>query len=142
MKIIDAKKLIMGRLASTVAKDLLKGEKIVIVNAEKSIISGSRKSILEKYAHRMARRSIINPQRFGPKFPRRPDGILRRAIRGMIPYKTTRGRDAYKRLKVYVGIPEEYEDKTTTIKGLDLSKLEVSKYIEVGEVSKYLGSKF
>jgi len=142
MKIIDAKKLIMGRLASTVAKELLNGEKIVIVNAEKSIISGSRKSILAKYAHKMERRSIVNPQRFGPKSPRRPDGILRRAVRGMIPYKTPRGREAYKRLKVYVGIPEEYEGKTTTIKSIDLSKLKVSKYIEIGEISAYLGSTF
>ncbi|MFQ5887999.1 MAG: 50S ribosomal protein L13 [Candidatus Hydrothermarchaeales archaeon] len=142
MKVINADNLVMGRLASVVAKDLLKGEEVVIVNAEKSIISGSRKSILEKYAHRMKRKSIINPQRFGPKFPRRPDGILRRAVRGMLPYKTSRGREAYKRLKVCVGMPEEYEGKATTIKGANVSKLTVSKYIKLAEISEFLGSKF
>ncbi len=142
MKVIDADNLIMGRLASIVAKDLLKGEKIVITNAEKSVISGNKKAIQEKYAHRMERKSIINPQRFGPKFPRRPDGILRRTVRGMLPYKTARGREAYKRLKVYVGMPEEYQDKSTTIKSIDLSNREITKSISVGEVSKFLGSKF
>lgn len=142
MKIIDANNLIMGRLASIVAKDLLNGEEIIIINAEKSVISGRRKSILEKYDHRIKRKSIVNPKRFGPKFPRRPDGILRRAVRGMIPYKSSRGRAAYKRLKVYVGIPEEYSDKATTIKEVNATNLTMSKYIEVGEVSKYLGSKF
>ncbi len=142
MKVIDADNLIMGRLASIVAKDLLKGEKIVITNAEKSVISGNKKAIQEKYAHRMERKSIINPQRFGPKFPRRPDGILRRTVRGMLPYKTARGREAYKRLKVYVGTPEEYQDKSTTIKSIDLSNREITKSISVGEVSKFLGSKF
>ncbi|MFQ5975537.1 MAG: 50S ribosomal protein L13 [Candidatus Hydrothermarchaeales archaeon] len=142
MKVINADNLIMGRLASVVAKDLLKGEEVVIVNAEKSVISGSRKSILEKYAHRMERKSIINPQRFGPKFPRRPDGILKRAVRGMLPYKSSRGREAYKRLKVHVGMPEEYDDKAATIKGVNAKKLKASKYIEIGDISKFLGSKF
>jgi large subunit ribosomal protein L13 len=60
----------------------------------------------------------------------------------MIPYKSSRGRAAYKRLKVYVGIPEEYSDKATTLKEVNATNLAMSKYIEVGEVSKYLGSKF
>jgi len=44
--IIDADKLILGRMASIVAKRLLNGEMIIIVNAESTVISGSRRNII------------------------------------------------------------------------------------------------
>ncbi len=142
MKVIDAKDLILGRLASFVAKELLNGEEIVIVNAEECAITGSKESILQKYKERRERKSLVNPRRHGPHYPRRPDGILRRAIRGMLPYKKDKGRKAFKRLKVYVGTPKEFEGKAESIEGIKVFKLEIPKYMKLKELSKLLGAKF
>ena len=142
MKVIDAKDLILGRLASFVAKELLNGEEIVIVNAEECAITGSKESILQKYRERRERKSLVNPRRHGPHYPRRPDGILRRAIRGMLPYKKDKGRKAFKRLKVYVGTPKEFEGKAESIEGIKVFKLEIPKYMKLKELSKLLGAKF
>jgi large subunit ribosomal protein L13 len=143
MKIIDATNLILGRLASYTAKELLRGEEIVIVNAEECVISGSPSNILEKYKIRRARKSIVNPARHGPFFPRRPDGIVRRAVRGMLPYKKAKGREAFKRLRVYVGIPQEFKDSSfAKVDVPTVDKLKLPKYLKVKELSRQLGSKF
>jgi large subunit ribosomal protein L13 len=141
--IIDARNLIVGRMASIAAKELLKGEKVIIVNAEESIISGSKSNILEKYRERRERKSIVNPARHGPFFPRRPEGIVRRAVRGMLPYKKAKGKNAFKSLKVYAGIPKELEGKEMeTIESANASKLRVPKYIKLKELCNLLGAKF
>ncbi|MDI6654339.1 MAG: 50S ribosomal protein L13 [Candidatus Hydrothermarchaeota archaeon] len=141
--IIDARNLIVGRMASIAAKELLKGEKVIIVNAGESIISGSKSSILEKYRERRERKSIVNPARHGPFFPRRPEGIVRRAVRGMLPYKKAKGKNAFKSLKVYAGIPKELEgNEMETIEVANASKLRVPKYIKLKELCNLLGAKF
>ncbi len=140
MKVIDARDVILGRMASLIAKELLNGEKIIVVNAEEAVISGSKEDVLEKYATRRERSSLVNPARHGPFYPRRPEGIVRRAVRGMLPYKKAGGKAAYKRLRVYAGVPEEYKD---TEKDVDLpkaSKLRVPKYMKIGRLSALLGS--
>lgn len=143
MKIIDASDSILGRMASVVAKELLNGEKVTIINAENSLISGSKKDIVQRYRHRINRKSIINPARFGPFFPKRPEEIVRRTIRGMLPYKKARGRKAFKNLRVYPGVPPELEGrKAETIEEANLSKLSVPKYIRLGELSRNLGSNY
>ncbi|MBI5252961.1 MAG: 50S ribosomal protein L13 [Euryarchaeota archaeon] len=141
--IIDATNLILGRMASVAAKELLKGEKVIIVNAEESVISGARSSILEKYRERRERKSIVNPARHGPFFPRRPEGIVRRAVRGMLPYKKAKGRNAFKNLKVYIGIPKELEGKEIkTLEIANASKLRVPKHIKLKELCNLLGARF
>ena len=55
MKIYDAKDQILGRMATRVAKDLLKGENIVIVNCENACISGNPKKTIEQYLERRRR---------------------------------------------------------------------------------------
>lgn len=143
MKVIDASNLIIGRLASVVAKELLKGEKVVIVNAEEGIISGSKTSTFNKYLERRQRKSIVNPARHGPFSPRRPEGIIRRAVRGMLPYKKPRGREAYKNLKVYIGTPKELTaEKIETIEFANAAKLKIPKFIKLKELSSLLGAKF
>jgi LSU ribosomal protein L13P len=102
--IINAENLLLGRLASIVAKRARNGEEIAIVNAEKAILSGSRAEILQKYHQRRVRGSVEG----GPFFPRRPDDIMKRSIRGMIGYKTGPGAEAFRRVKAYVGVPEEF----------------------------------
>ena len=142
MEVIDAKNLIVGRLATHVAKRLLRGESVTVVNAEEGIISGSRTYILAKYLHRRERKSIVNPVRHGPFFPRRPEAILRRAVRGMLPYEKARGREAYKRLKVFLGVPEELKGASAeTVVEADASKLRVPKYMKLGELSQLIGAK-
>jgi large subunit ribosomal protein L13 len=139
--IIDGEGLILGRLASIVSKKLLDGEEITILNAEKIIISGTKEWAYAKYKQRIDRASISNPRRMGPKYPRRPDDIFRRTVRGMIPYKQAKGRDAYKSLKVYLGVPQEFE-------GQELVQVEeavprnVAKSVELGKISQLLGAKF
>lgn len=139
MIIIDAKDLILGRLASFAAKKALLGEEIKIINAEKSVISGNRRFLLEKYKNKFDRGATL----FGPYFPRRPERIVRRTIRGMLPFKTTRGRDAYKRVMCYIGVPQELaKEKAITLKEANLSKLPTTRYMLVSAISKHLGAKY
>ena len=141
MKVIDASDLILGRLASLVAGELLRGEQVIIVNAAECVISGSKQSVLAKYRERRERKSIVNPRRHGPHYPRQPDGIVRRAIRGMLPYKKQRGRKALKNLRVYIGMPAEFEAKASRIESISISKLGVPKYVKLKELSKLLGAR-
>jgi len=92
--VINGDGLLLGRLASLVAQRGLAGEEIAIVNAEKAIISGSRARVLANYRHKVERGASGN--RWGPFVPRRPDHLMKRTIRGMIPYKRPRGVDAMK----------------------------------------------
>ncbi|MGC9166593.1 MAG: 50S ribosomal protein L13 [Thermoplasmata archaeon] len=137
MKVIDATDHVLGRLSSFVAKMLLNGEEVIIINAEKSIITGNKYYIFNKYMQKFKRGSV----RKGPRFPRMPDRILRRTVRGMLPYQTPHGKNAYRKLKVYIGVPE----------GIDASKAEkiekamytkIKNKVTLGEVSKHLGAKF
>ena len=142
MRIINAEGLILGRLASKVAKMLLEGEEVVVINAEKAIITGNREFIFEKYKQRTELRTRTNPRK-GPFYPKRSDEIVRRTIRGMLPWKTDRGRKAFKRLKVYAGVPKEFEEKEfETIVEAHMSRIKTPKYVTVGEVAKFLGGKF
>jgi large subunit ribosomal protein L13 len=139
MIVLDATGLVLGRLASVTAKRLLDGEEIKIVNAEKAIITGSKDYIFSDYGQARAR----GHKERGPYFPRRPEMILKRTVRGMLPYKLQRGRDAMSRLRVYVGVPRE-------LKGLPFdqhaaAKMRLAsnnKYVELGSLSKRLGANF
>jgi len=112
--IIDATGLVAGRLASKIAKMLLKGEKVIVINIEKAVISGTRHRIINRFKRRLEWRTYYNPEKRGPKIPRRADKIFKRMVRGMLPRKRKRGREALKRLKVYIGKPLDLEDKKTT----------------------------
>lgn len=133
--VVDASNLILGRLASHVAKMLLNGERVVIVNAEKAVVSGSRQNIVEEYReYVLAKRRLKNPTK-GPKKIRRPDLLVKRVIRGMLPYKRARGREAYKRLRVYVGVPEEFANyPKIRFEDADVSKLALRRFMYVGEL--------
>lgn len=138
MAVIDASNLIMGRLASVVAKRLLNGEEIIIVNGEKCVVTGSKRFLTSLYVNKI---NIGSPEK-GPYYPKRPDRILRRTVRGMLPYKKAQGKEAYKRLKVYIGVPENISDNFETMPAISSSNLSTIKYIHLDEISKKLGSKF
>jgi large subunit ribosomal protein L13 len=139
--IIDGEGLILGRLASIVSKKLLDGEEITILNAEKIIISGTKDWAYARYKQRIDRASISNPRRMGPKYPRRPDDIFRRTVRGMLPYKQAKGRDAYKSLKVYLGVPQNFEGQEL-MQPEEAVPRNVAKSVELGKISQLLGAKF
>ncbi len=107
--VIDAENLILGRLASFVAKRLLEGDKIVIVNAEKAVLTGNRRYLINRYKQRTSIKTKSNPRR-GPFWPRTPHGIVKKTIRGMLPWKKPKGKQAHKRVKVYTGIPNEFRE--------------------------------
>lgn len=133
--VIDATGAILGRLCTNVAKRLLKGEEIVIVNSEKAIISGKKNKIKEIYKQKRE----VGTSRKGPFFPRMPDRIVKRTVRGMIPYQTPHGRAAYKRLKCYIGVPKEFEGKEfERIKDAEKKPID---FITIEELSKFLGAK-
>ncbi|WNY28002.1 hypothetical protein MmiEs2_01820 [Methanimicrococcus stummii] len=138
MTVIDANGLIMGRLASIVAKRLLAGEKIDIINAEDAVVSGNKYTIFADYRHSVER----GRPEYGPYFPKRPERILKRTVRGMLPYKRQSGRNAMANLKVYVGVPMELKNaQTETIDAASMTRLGSAKYVKLGEISKNLGAK-
>jgi large subunit ribosomal protein L13 len=142
VKIVDASGILMGRMASYVAEELLRGEEVTIINAEECVISGDRRAVFDRYLERRHRSSIINPARHGPFFPRGPEGIIKRAIRGMLPHKKAKGRDALKRLRVYIGVPMELEGKPTAdINIKNVGTLKIPKYIKLKELGTMLGAK-
>jgi large subunit ribosomal protein L13 len=105
--LVNAEGLIVGRMCSKVAKRLLNGEEVIILNAEKAVFSGKKKSkVLE--AHKFL--EVGAPMR-GPFHYRRPDRFLRKTVRGMVPFKLPKGKSAYKRLKVFMGVPLEFKEQ-------------------------------
>jgi large subunit ribosomal protein L13 len=140
MQIYDGSEHILGRLATHIAKQLLAGEEVVVVNAEKIVITGTREQILKDYKERRDR-GVAGRNRFGPYYPRMPDRMFKRSVRGMIPYHEAQGRTAYKKLKVYIGIPLE-------MKGAELLKVDkamdrgATKKMHLGDVATWLGADF
>ena len=73
MKIIDGTEAVLGRLASYASKQALQGEEIVVVNCEKVIITGKRKSIEKDFDEK---RSRVGSSQKGPKISRLPERIV------------------------------------------------------------------
>jgi large subunit ribosomal protein L13 len=131
--IVDASDCILGRVASQVAERALDGETFAVVNAEEAIITGSEDDIMSTYRTRVEVGSDS-----GPYYPKRPDRIFKRSIRGMVPYKTTAGREAFEGVRVYVGNP--YDDDGEVLDGTSLDRLSNIKFVQLGEVSAELGA--
>lgn len=132
MKVIDGKNAVLGRLASYAAKESLKGEGISIVNCEQVIITGNKEFIKEDF---QGKRERVGSGQRGPKISRTSEKIVKRAIRGMLPdHRLGRGKEAFQRIKCYVGIPPEFKD-SKKITYNDEDKL---KYITVKELAKWV----
>ena len=137
MEIVDASGLPVGRLATSIAKQLMEGKDVRIVNAEQAIIIGSKIQIINDYKQKKDLGKHAN-KRKGPFRSRMPDKIMRRIVRGMLPYQKPRGKKAYKRLKVYIGVPKELE--RAEIVKLDIGKV-TDRYITLAALSEALGMK-
>lgn len=134
--VIDADGAVLGRLASQAAKRALDGEEIRVVNAERALITGSEDAILEKYREKRE----VGSQRKGPFYPRMPDRIFKRTVRGMLPYQQPRGREALRRVRAYVGVPEEFEDADAEV--VDDARTRAHQAIRLEAVSRDLGATF
>ena len=109
--LLDATDKILGRFCSQVAKKALLGERVVVINAKHAIISGTKKNIHEKYLKKLNISTATNPTR-GPFWPRKPDTFMRNIIKKMLPRKKIRGKEAVKRVHVYIsGIPERFQKR-------------------------------
>ena len=138
IKVYDAENMVVGRLGSKAAKAALLGDQVVIVNAEKAIITGDRRSVIETFKEKLNIRTSYNPRK-GPFHERRPDKMVRKMIRGMLPWPTPRGKEAYKRIKVYIGVPEKFtETEKIVLEGSRFRSLK-RKHITISDLSQELG---
>lgn len=138
--VVDATNCIAGRMCSHVSKLLLQGNRVAIVNAEKAMLSGARAKTIELYKEHLEINSVTNPIH-GPFHPRRPDTMLTKMVRGMVPKRKSSGVTAFARLRVYIGVPEEMKkSKMESFADSKITKPE-SYYISVGEIAKELGWK-
>ncbi|SFK84971.1 large subunit ribosomal protein L13 [Halogranum rubrum] len=131
--VIDARDCILGRVASEVAQRAMAGEKVAIINAEDAVITGSDDDIMSVYKKRLD----VGSDR-GPYYPKRPDRIFKRAVRGMLPYKKPRGREALEGVRVYVGNP--FDEDGEVLEETSLDRLSSIKFISLGEISEKLGA--
>ena len=138
MIVIEGENQILGRAATRIAKELLNGQDVAVVNAEKMVISGSMPPLLAKYQQRRNMKNKACPEN-SPHWPRRPDLFVRRIVRGMLPFDKPRGKAAFKKLSVYLGVPEELKaNEKIKPAGADLEKLN-TKYQTVALLCNRLG---
>jgi large subunit ribosomal protein L13 len=130
--------MIAGRLCSHVAKLLLEGNRVSIVNSENIMISGNRESIIDEYRKFLEVASINNPK-FGPFHPRRPDTIITKMARGMLPKTKSSGQAAFKRLRAYLGVPNELRSLSRT--QFEDARIRKSSpyYTSLGELGRMIG---
>ena len=146
-QLIDAKDKILGRFCSQIAKRALLGEYIIIINAKDAIISGTKRDIHEKYLAKLNISTATNPRR-GPFHERRPDTFMRRVIKQMLPRKKLRGKEALKRVHVYItDIPERFKSRyqklmPTEINNADKKRLSYyNKFITLDNLCQRIGWK-
>ncbi len=133
--IIDATGLVLGRMATDVAQRAKNGETIHIVNAEKAIIVGSsKKAIQARYTFKRE----VGTARKGPFFPREPHLIVKRTVRGMLPYQKSDGRAAYKRIQAHIGVPKELAGQEAI--SLDHAARDARTFMTIEELSRFLGA--
>ncbi|ABK78112.1 ribosomal protein L13 [Cenarchaeum symbiosum A] len=135
---VDATDHIAGRLASNVAKMLLEGNRVSIINCEKVMISGKRASIVREYRDFLKIASIIHPEH-GPYHPRRPDTIMTRMIRGMLPRKKPSGKAAHSRLRAYIGSPGHLKSfEKRKLKGAEITR-PTANYTTMADLGETVG---
>ena len=134
MIVIDGTDYIFGRLASKIAKKALEGEEIHLINAEKIVIKGDPQVLSHKYLERRRYKNKANPEN-SPKWPKVPHMLVKRMIRGMLPWRTARGKEAYKRILVYTQNP-----KNLTATDFESEKYDgIARHMTINGLCKKLG---
>jgi len=134
-KVIDASNRVIGRLASEIAQEALDGEEVKVVNSEEAVISGDTEEVLEEYKQKVDR----GVRDRGPHYPKRPDKMLKRVVRNMVPYKKERGKEAFSRIKTYLEVPYDLEDDVEEIDTKSGEELKNKNYVKLGKVSRHVG---
>lgn len=136
---VDANGVVVGRLATFVAKQALLGNSVNVLNAEKALMSGSMEYNFGRYHHRIRE---TGQTRKGPFIPRLADRFVKRLIRGMLPYKRQRGSEAYKRIMCYLGVPAEFKDKKLVVFAPSKKeKIYAMKHVTIQALCKKLGGR-
>lgn len=135
---IDASGHIAGRLCSRVASEILRGRKVVVLNAEKALLSGKRDTVFAAWKQRLELGSKVNPI-YGPLHPRRPDNILWRMVRGMVPKTKAKGTLGLKRVRIYMGVPAKYSGVTLTKVDDALATRPLPMYTTIAELAHNIG---
>ena len=137
MKVYNGENMILGRLAARVAKDALLGEEVNVINCEKVVVSGQKQKIFAALKQKYDRRGY--PLK-SANLSRLPERFVRRSIRGMLPWKQARGREAFEKIMCYRGVPESLKDvEVINLKEASLTKLPTLKYVRVGQICTQLG---
>jgi large subunit ribosomal protein L13Ae len=139
--VIDAKGHLLGRLASYIAKELLQGQRIVVVRSEGINISGSLFRNKVKFSEFLRKRLLTNPRRTFVHY-RAPSRIFWRSVRGMLPHKISIGAQALGRLKIFEGVPAPYDTKKREVIPDALRAVKLSsfrKYCTLGDLSGEVG---
>merc|ERR1711921_70537 len=144
VRVIDAKNHLLGRLAATVAKCLLNGQKIVVVRTEGLLQSGNFYRNKLKVLEYLRKRHLTKPSR-GPFHGRSPSKMFKHIIRGMLPHKTARGQDAFNKLKAFEGIPAPYDKMRRVIVPSAFKQIKLKpnrKFAPVGRLAAETGWKY
>lgn len=136
MMVINGDKAIVGRVLAFASKKLQAGEEVVVVNAEKTVFSGTEDRIVERYMNKRNIQNKSNPEH-SPKYPVRPDLFLKYILRGMLPKKKASGKEARELFKAYLGMPKEFEGKAQ--KFYKTSDDLTIRYVSLEKVCKRLG---
>merc|ERR1712223_1970430 len=126
------------------AKNILNGNKVVVVRCEAINMSGNFYRNKLKYLKVLKLRCNVKPLR-GPFHFRAPSKIFRRTVRGMIAHKTERGKLALKRLQTFEGVPPPYVKKKKMVipSALKVLRLKAGrKYCSLGRLSHDVGWKY
>lgn len=132
---IDGSEHVLGRLASGIAKKLLNGDSIFVVNAENIVVSGSHQATFSFFKTKIERGDPYH----GPFYPNMPDRIVKRVVRTMLP-KNYRGREALKRLRVYLSVPEDLKGKKFGSIKYAENKLSC-KFVKLGRVTEVVSNR-
>lgn len=135
--IVDAKDIILGRLSSFVAKQVLLGNNVEVINCEEAVISGKKANVFANYIRRIDRKA---PGK-GPYLFRRPDMFVKRTIRGMLPFKKPRGQEAFKRIRCHVGIPEDLKSEKIIKIDAASEKIILTDRFKVKDVCRAIGGR-
>lgn len=136
-KVVDGEMCILGRVASHVAEQAKSGTKIAVVNAEGLVVTGSQDEVLDNY-----RKKVEVGSDSGPRYPKVPDRLVKRTIRGMLAMNKTRGRESFGRIRVYIDTPPVYDGDCFVLEDakVTLNPYKNKDFVRVGEISKHLGA--
>ena len=128
---------VLGRVAARAAKSALNGDQVFILNAERIVVSGNKKYLIDRYMQRIHRGESTH----GPFYPKTSRGIVKRAVRGMLPYKTPRGRQAFKRVKVFEGVPQEFSKQDLEAPGKTKEDFKTKNYLTIKQIVNRISGK-